>query len=515
MHGPAADEPVPLPENAAANIDLVKPQQLRRNGSPPADATAPGARIPIVLPLGSEPQEVVLLFDQPEWISHVAVTPTNALWSSLDTIVEYCPSFGGHRPLPHTVEEDRGTGRTILRPPAEWKAWTMELRLRLGSAVAAIPADASVRFEIFVHDRAFSLRMAEFDRAGILAAVSADTAGRGEGFFETRAISNGDIIRRLESRRSSVAPGGIPGRLFPGAAAVAANLLGEPVGPGSSMMVPLMNRNGNVSDNLANWLEQGFDELILLDWSSNEPVSTVPGVLDDPRVRIVRVEDQTRFIRTIGQNIAVRMARHDKVLKCDSDVRLRGDFLAAHPLHVGEYWAGEWRQARDPNERHLNGDIYCCRADFERVNGYDERLLSYGHEDTDLKDRLLLAGLVKRAFDFNCLHHVPHSTEMRTTHQPMIHPMVKVFENRLLSNRRELWSPRCRGTNVDGLVVRNVSGDGRIVTLALSAPPFADDDRSEEDRAIDIVAASCGPRETVARMTRDEKIALIWEKKND
>ena len=87
------------------------------------------------------------------------------------------------------------------------------------------------------------------------------------------------------ARAEDVVPGN---ELFPPVAVPNTNLIGEPLGDGITMYVHLMNRNENVQKNLSNWLLQKFDELILLDWSSSDPVAEIPGVFDDPRVRVVR-----------------------------------------------------------------------------------------------------------------------------------------------------------------------------------------------------------------------------------
>jgi hypothetical protein len=78
--------------------------------------------------------------------------------------------------------------------------------------------------------------------------------------------------------------------------------------------------------------------------------------------------------------------------------------------------------------------------DFFRVNGYDERIMAYGHDDTNLKDRTVMAGLIKKVFSYNQLHYIPHPQETRTTNQDMVHPMVKTYENRIAARAKTLWT---------------------------------------------------------------------------
>ena len=231
--------------------------------------------------------------------------------------------------------------------------------------------------------------------------------------------------------------------LFPVAPVPDHNLLGERVRDGISLVVSLMNRNALVATNLDNWLSQAIDEILLIDWSSDDRVANLPDVLRDPRVRIIQVPGQTRFIRTWAQNLGIRCARHSRIMKCDADVTFHGDFFGAHPLFENQFWTGEWRQARDWNERHLYGNIFCHRNDFLRVEGYDERLINYGHDDSDLTWRLMIAGCRKQVFAFTMLHHQPHGDRARIERlEGFIHPEVLTRYQRLISAERPLWSPK-------------------------------------------------------------------------
>jgi hypothetical protein len=237
-------------------------------------------------------------------------------------------------------------------------------------------------------------------------------------------------------------------------------------------------------------------------------VATIPGLFDDPRVRVVRVEGQKRFVRTWAQNLATRMARHRRIFKCDSDVTFTGDFFAAHPLQRGAFWVGDWRQGRDHNERHLHGDTYYHIDDFNKVNGYDERITSYGQDDTNLKDRMELAGLVKRVLHYNQMFHESHDNTGRTTNQKMVHPMVNTRYHRLVANEAGLWGPGSAG----GCRVTVESTSPQVVTCRVApAQEFAA--RPDLlDRAIDTVAAWYAPPEKLQLMNRQARIALIWEK---
>lgn len=54
------------------------------------------------------------------------------------------------------------------------------------------------------------------------------------------------------------------------------------------------------------------------------------------------------------------------------------------------------------------------RADFIKVNGYDETFVGWGHEDSDLTLRMLNAGIEKKHLKFSAIvYHLYHSEKMR------------------------------------------------------------------------------------------------------
>jgi hypothetical protein len=267
----------------------------------------------------------------------------------------------------------------------------------------------------------------------------------------------------------------------------------------------------------------------LLDWSSKEPVADIPNIFNDSRVRVVRVEGQEKFMRTLAQNLASQMARFRHVFKIDSDVSFKGNFFAKHPLKQGEFWVGDWHQGRDFNERHLHGETYYHIDDFFRVNGYDERILAYGHDDTNLKDRMLLAGLTKKVFSYNQIHHQEHPQESRATNQDMVHPMVKTYENRILSSTREIWQSKqalykytkvVRGPiaeqvnkegNKDGNQEKNKQNSNKYILFTANEKKMLESNPKIEDEAIDLVVSWYESPKVLQKKSKDEKIKLIWE----
>ena len=402
-------------------------------------------------------------------------------------------------------------GRHNFSVPIDQTYMAMGIRLRM-KVNDAQQAKLAVSVEVFKNY--FSKQIRQFDQLGMLKRASDTNQERQDITLDTQDIEGGTTLEKIPQviKVEECQAGNL---LFPETTPKTTNLIGEPLSDGISMYVHLMNRNENVQANLPNWLTQKFDELVLLDWSSKEPVANIPGVFDDPRVRVVRVEGQEKFIRTLAQNLASQMVRNKFIFKCDSDVLFKGDFFAHHHFKQGEFWVGDWHQGRDYNERHLHGETFYHVDDFYRVNGYDERIMAYGHDDTNLKDRMVLAGMVKKVFSYNLLDHIPHPQEQRATNQDMVHPMVKTYENRIAARTKTIWTSTDQlltYTRVNPENPTEAQKNNREIIFTANEKRMPVTDTVIEDKAIAEVSAWYASQEALVNMNRDEKIKLIWEK---
>jgi hypothetical protein len=426
-------DPIPLLQK------LFKPQQVQVPGETKAEFTGVAQLVPAMLALGSEgPSSIVLHLDQTEHLLGFQLTGKGCTLEQVSFTLCRYREFNKFDELPLEVVGKNGESAWLGLPSGErWWAMGLKLTAELKPGAEARPS-AHLQLAVWSLKDAFAREARRLDRAGILKAASDRNADRQDDTFDTKYINSGLILERLPevACQEDVMAGN---ELFRPLPIPSTNLIGEPLGDGIAMYVHLMNRSENLRKNLPNWLQQRFDELILLDWSSTEPVEEIPGVLDDPRVRVIRVDGQTKFIRTLAQNLASRLARHHRIFKCDSDVEFKGDFFAAHPLERGEFWVGDWHHARDNNERHLHGETFYFIQDFLAVGCYDERIKSYGQDDTNLKDRMVLAGLCKKVFDYAFMEHQQHEQAARAQGSHGIHPMVATYANRLMTTLTPLW----------------------------------------------------------------------------
>ena len=195
--------------------------------------------------------------------------------------------------------------------------------------------------------------------------------------------------------------------------------------PTTSIVCGVMDRLEHLRQSVPTWLAcPGVDEVVVVDWSSRPPVA-YEDLPADPRIRIARVAGQERWVLSKCCNLGLRLATGGSVLRLDADDLLDPMFVGAHEVSSSTvfYYADPRRMLRE-EDVHLSGVVYAARHVFFMVNGYNERLLTYGCDDDDLVARLKAAGISPMSIDFGLISHVPHSNDLRTANQ-VVDPTIK------------------------------------------------------------------------------------------
>jgi glycosyltransferase involved in cell wall biosynthesis len=214
-----------------------------------------------------------------------------------------------------------------------------------------------------------------------------------------------------------------------------------------SVVCGCMDRDQMLRQALPSWLAMPeIDEVVIVDWSSTHPVRRALAPIADPRVNVVRVEGQRRWNASKSHNLGIRVASGEVLLRLDSDYVLEPTFLQKHALPDRAFFAGNWRRARSDNERHLTGALYIHKRHLLGVNGYNERIVTYGYEDDDLFERLAAAGLTRRDIDLDTVHHLPHDDMLRTRNQDVVNLYAETERNKLLAHAHP-WSTFDRMTD--------------------------------------------------------------------
>tara|TARA_R100000322_G_scaffold28565_5_gene18473 strand:+ start:6080 stop:7204 length:1125 start_codon:yes stop_codon:yes gene_type:complete len=220
--------------------------------------------------------------------------------------------------------------------------------------------------------------------------------------------------------------------------------------PGITFVTAVRNRTENLLQALPTWIERPeIDEIIIVDWHSDEPVaqSLADAGLTDPRIRIPRLVADEGWHSPSAFNMGLRLARFDKVLKIDGDILIKDGFFEKHMPSPGRYIAGNFRIV-EKHEIHINGTVFLHRSDLAKVGGINEFKVGYGWEDDDFYERLTRAGTAREDLDAKLVFHVPHGDETRVPpartasarDQIMARPAFDVRRNRYIMEFMPDWT---------------------------------------------------------------------------
>lgn len=186
-----------------------------------------------------------------------------------------------------------------------------------------------------------------------------------------------------------------------------------------SVVCACMNRNAILRINLMSWLNfPQIGEIVIVDWSSNESLSHLTSL--DPRIKVVRVDNQKHFNISQAFNLAIDCASLDYILKLDVDYFMNPyyNFFDLHPINADVFYSGYWRKMSSdlprPIFQHLSGLCYSKRNILLSVNGYNEHFSGYGYDDCDLYRRIKKLNKTQLYinYDYSTMH-IPHEATHR------------------------------------------------------------------------------------------------------
>ncbi|WP_157769992.1 galactosyltransferase-related protein [Ruegeria profundi] len=101
---------------------------------------------------------------------------------------------------------------------------------------------------------------------------------------------------------------------------------------------------------------------------------------------------------------------------------LDAGFFQLNPTDTARLTAGNWRQAKS-GQSHVNGFFVVGRDALLAVNGFNERIVTYGWDDDDLYERLTKAGVQRKDVDPDTIRHIDHS-DLRRIEHPKCKPLT-------------------------------------------------------------------------------------------
>lgn len=177
------------------------------------------------------------------------------------------------------------------------------------------------------------------------------------------------------------------------------------------------NRESNLGQAIQSWLALSPYQIIICDWGSATPLTHERLGIEGcrPIVNILRYEAD-RWILTWAFNEALMQVKSEYVLKLDCDHVVSEDFVKLNQPCFGHFLRGHCRQAAK-GQQYINGAFLSCTDLLRRVGFYDERITTYGWDDSDLYGRLYDASLGSSVFAIGSLWHLEQCETTRTKEQ--------------------------------------------------------------------------------------------------
>ena len=176
-----------------------------------------------------------------------------------------------------------------------------------------------------------------------------------------------------------------------------------------SIVTVCMNRRAHLlvsADHVSRWPHH--QEHLILDWSSDQPLTRAELPVD-PRIRLVRVDGERQWHLCRAYNLALQLARGDRLFKLDADcwpeaIPSPDQLAAAGP--VAAFCSGPDGRA---------GQWLIERRFVDQVGGFNEVLLGYGFDDKDFRSRIEAQGVVVQRLPASALGVIAHSASLRVS----------------------------------------------------------------------------------------------------
>jgi len=176
-----------------------------------------------------------------------------------------------------------------------------------------------------------------------------------------------------------------------------------------SIISAVKDRKEHLLSSYESWLKCNcVSEVVIVDWGSKEPVSEF--LKESEKIKIVRVNpDHCRYWSfSQAYNIAARIASGLYIAVMNADeIILEPDVFCSIPIPLAEnkmfYEGTLWGSEK----AHGVYFLYLSRRLFWEVNGFNEKLVGYGYEDVDIRNRLQKYGAEGKSVSIE-IEHIKH-----------------------------------------------------------------------------------------------------------
>lgn len=206
---------------------------------------------------------------------------------------------------------------------------------------------------------------------------------------------------------------------------------------GYSIFSVCMNRNNHLDQSLPTWLSADPNEIVIVDWGSEPSIKPIIDKYNSSgKIKLITVNNVKKWVLSKSYNLAAQFTKYTNILKVDCDSLVNENFFTYHNLEkTNIFFAGDWKKARNENERHTNGIVYMKRSEFFKIGGYNEFIITYGYDDCDLYNRLEKNNK-RMLINLDCVSHIPHNNDDRIVNQTLAQKTrldIEIEKNRLIA----------------------------------------------------------------------------------
>lgn len=219
---------------------------------------------------------------------------------------------------------------------------------------------------------------------------------------------------------------------------------------GISFCTVCMNRLHHLRETLPQNIKDNLDynnlEHVLLDYNSQDGLGNwvkdnLSSFIETGRLQYYRTEEPNTFNMAHSRNMVCKLASRDIICLIDADNFTGRGF--AHYINTcfrqaDNIFLTAINKVIDENPKDVLGRIALRKKDFIKVQGFDERMVSYGFEDYDLANRLELSGLERKLIQPSYLNAISHSKDERIANMSAKINLEHVFVRHITPFKSEI-----------------------------------------------------------------------------
>jgi len=165
-----------------------------------------------------------------------------------------------------------------------------------------------------------------------------------------------------------------------------------------------MGREKNLRLSIKSVLQfKEISEIIVLDYGSKIPVKQ----FFSKKIRLYRL-DAPYWHLTRAYNMAIQLSTNEVVIKLDCDYFLKSSFFRKNLLQKNCFVSGD-----NIINQNLSGFLMFYKKDFLSINGYNEKIVNYGYDDNDIRNRLISKNIKQLLLDHETVSHIYHGNDER------------------------------------------------------------------------------------------------------